>query len=338
MPIRLSVRRLFARLTATVMLVSTSALADPLLADFDYGEPVQHFSLVSQGQALDMAYLDLAPRGQLQGTVVLLHGKNFCAATWRDTTEALRKAGYRVIAPDQIGFCKSSKPPGYQYGLHTLAANTNALLNALEIERPIIMGHSMGGMLAARYALQYPDSTGALVMVNPIGLEDWRAKGVPNATVDNLYAAQKKTTRDSIKAYQQSTYYVGTWQPGYDEWVDMLWSMYQGAGGDIVAWHQALTADMIFNQPVVHEFPSLRVPTLLLIGEQDNTALGKARAPASLRDRLGNYSVLATETEAAIPDARLITFKDLGHSPHIEAADRFHKALLPALKSLKTSP
>src|SRR3546814_7947853 len=54
----------------------------------------------------------------------------------------------------------------------------------------------MGGMLAARYALQYPLATGHLVLVNPIGLEDWRAEGVPWRNVDAWYAGQLKTGYD----------------------------------------------------------------------------------------------------------------------------------------------
>ena len=88
-------------------------------------------------------------------TVVLLHGKNFCAATW-EAHQPLSNAGYRVIAPDQIGFCKSTKPQAYQFSLHQLAANTRALLDSLGVEKAIVMGHSMGGMLATRYALIYP--------------------------------------------------------------------------------------------------------------------------------------------------------------------------------------
>src|SRR3546814_9842063 len=71
--------------------------------------------------------------------------------------------------------------------------NTHALLQSLRIERAVVVGHSMGGMLAARYALQYPLATGHLVLVNPIGLEDWRAEGVPWRSVDAWYAGQLKT-------------------------------------------------------------------------------------------------------------------------------------------------
>lgn len=310
------------------------ASADPMLSDFDYPWPVERHTLTSQGQALQMAYLDVTPDVSNGRTAVLLHGKNFCAATWEDTMQVLLDDGYRVIAPDQIGFCKSSKPQGYQYGLHTLAANTHDLLEALDVERPVVIGHSMGGMLAARYALQYPRETGGLVLLNPIGLEDWRAKGVPNITVDELYEGQLQTTREGIKDYQKSTYYVGDWQARYDRWVDMLWSMYEGDGGRVTAWHQALTADMVFNQPVVHEFPNIAVPTLLLIGEKDNTALGKGRASEDVKARLGDYAALAQSTRQAIDGAVLVTFPNLGHSPHIEAPDAFMPKLLDGLDTI----
>src|SRR5436305_218186 len=86
----------------------------PELEGFDYPFPVQHFAFTSQRQSLQMAYLDVKPDRPNGQTAVLLHGKNFCAATWEPTIKHLVAAGYRVIAPDQIGFCKSSKPAAYQ--------------------------------------------------------------------------------------------------------------------------------------------------------------------------------------------------------------------------------
>lgn len=127
------------------------AQADPMLADFDYPHPVKHYEFTSQRQPLSMAYMDVAPTGEANGkTVVLLHGKNFCGATWEGQIAPLASAGYRVVVPDQIGFCKSSKPAAYQMSLHQLAANTRALLKSIGVEKPIVVGHSMGGMLAMR--------------------------------------------------------------------------------------------------------------------------------------------------------------------------------------------
>src|SRR5580692_2533210 len=129
----------------------------PQLEGFEYPWPVSHFLFTSQGEALDMAYLDVKPTATANGeTAVLLHGKNFCAATWQDTITALAARGYRVIAPDQIGFCKSTKPAHYQYTFQQLAGITRALLASLGISKATLIGHSTGGMLAIRYGLMYP--------------------------------------------------------------------------------------------------------------------------------------------------------------------------------------
>jgi pimeloyl-ACP methyl ester carboxylesterase len=311
------------------------AIADPMLADFDYPFEVKRFSFTSQKLPLTMAYMDVAPEGEANGkTVVLLHGKNFCAATWDKTIRALSAAGYRVIAPDQIGFCKSSKPEHYQYSFQQLASNTRELLKSIGVQNPIIMGHSTGGMLAFRYALMYPAETRTLVAVNPIGLEDWKAKGVPMAIIDELYQGELKTTADGIRQYERNTYYAGEWKPDYDKWVNMLASMYAGKEGELFAWSQALTSDMIFGQPVVYEFGNIRVPTLLLIGEKDNTAIGKNRASPDAAKRLGNYKELGPETAKAIPGAILVSFPNYGHAPQIQDPDGFNKTLIAQLAAI----
>ena len=315
----------------------SSAHAGPLprhgarLEGFDYPHPVRTFSLVSQAQSLEMAYLDVAPAAPNGRTVVLLHGKNFCAATWESAITALTQAGYRVVAPDQIGFCKSDKPQRYQYSFDQLAANTHALLEHLGIDRAVIVGHSMGGMLATRYALQYPPATQHLLLVNPIGLEDWKASGVPWRSIDAWYARELKTSFDTIRDYQRTVYYGGEWKPEYERWVRMLGGMYAGDGRDAVAWSQALTSDMVFNQPVVHEFPRVAVPTTLFIGQKDRTAIGKDLASPELAKRLGDYPALGKRAAAAIPGATLVEFDDLGHSPQVEAPARFNAALLDAV-------
>src|ERR1700761_2138755 len=203
----------------------------PELEGFAYPWPVSAYALTSQGEKLQMAYMDVPPSGAPNGkTAVLFHGKNFCAATWQGTIATLSAAGYRVIAIDQIGFCKSSKPAHYQFSFQQLAGNTHALLASLGLSRVIIIGHSMGGMLGMRYALTFPDDVAQLVLVNPIGLEDWKAKGVPWQSIDAWYQQELHTTADSIRGYERATYYAGTWQPSYEVWVQMLAGMYRGPG------------------------------------------------------------------------------------------------------------
>jgi pimeloyl-ACP methyl ester carboxylesterase len=303
----------------------------PQLEGFDYPWPVSRFRFSSQGESLEMAYMDVAPEKPNGHAVALLHGKNFCAATWQATIAALRDAGYRVVAPDQIGFCKSSKPPHYQFSFAQLAANTQALLKSIGVERPILLGHSMGGMLAIRYGLLFPAAVERLVLVDPIGLEDWSAKGVPWQSIDAWYRQELHTTADAIRDYQRTTYYADTWTPAYETWVEMLAGLYRGPGRERVAWNAALIDDMIFTQPVVYELERLAMPVLLIIGDKDTTALGKNRAPPELRATLGDYPALAKAAAARIPHAQLVEFPDLGHAPHIQAPETFHRALLDGL-------
>lgn len=315
----------------------TKVTYGPELERFNYAYPVGHFSFVSQGKHVHMAYIDVKPAKANGRTVVLLHGKNFCAGTWESTITALSDAGYQVVAPDQIGFCKSSKPRAYQYTFQQLANNTHALLASLGIQQAIVIGHSTGGMLATRYALMYPTEVSRLVMINPIGLEDWKTKGVPSMTVDQWFAREKQTTADRIRAYEQSTYYAGQWRAEYEPWVQMLAGMYRGPGRDLVAWNSALLYDMIYTQPVVYEFGQLRPWTLLLIGQKDTTAIGKDAAPPELRARLGNYPELGRAAARVIPRATLVEFPDAGHAPQIQDPDALHKALVDWLAAPERS-
>ena len=333
------IKRIAASLWALAMLLSAPLVvaADPSygpeLQGFDYPYRMRHFAFRSQGEQLQMAYMDVHGASNTRATAVLLHGKNFCGATWQATIEILSAAGYRVVVPDQIGFCKSSKPAHYQYSFQQLARNTHALLASLGIDSAVIIGHSTGGMLGIRYALMYPQQVGQLLLVDPIGLEDWKAEGVPAQSVDEWYQRELKTSADGIRSYERTTYYVGEWRPEYERWVGMLAGMYRGAGRNIVAWNSALLYDMIYTQPVCYEFGQLAVPTVLFIGDKDTTAIGKDVAPPQVRAKLGNYPELGKRAAALIPQARLIEFPDLGHAPQLQDPAAFHQALMQALSN-----
>ncbi|TFZ32742.1 alpha/beta hydrolase, partial [Pseudomonas syringae] len=142
------------------------------------------------------------------------------------------------------------------------------------------------------YASMFPKHTVKLVLVNPIGLEDLKSLGVPYRSVDQWCERELKTTADGIRAHEQKTYYDGRWKPEYDKWVDMLAGLNKGPGHKIVAWNSALIYDMIFTQTVFYEFPRLQVPTELMIGDADTTAIGSDIAPPEVKAQIGNDRVL----------------------------------------------
>src|SRR5215471_707601 len=167
--------------------------------DVPYPYPTSSLPISLYGQELRISYMDVPPAGQPNGhTVVLLHGMNFAGFYWGGPIEVLRKEGFRVVVPDQIGFGRSSKPT-IPYNFHDMALNTRRVLQQLNIAKAVIVGHSMGGMLAARFATQYPDMTERLVIYNPIGVSDPRYER-PWTSVDEAYPRVLASTYQTIRA------------------------------------------------------------------------------------------------------------------------------------------
>lgn len=300
------------------------------LSHYDYPYEAKVFAFESQNQELKMIYMDVEAKQPNGKTVLLLHGKNFNAAYWRTTIDSLTNSGFRVIAPDQIGFGKSTKPLTYQYTFQQLAMNTKALLDELGIDQVNVLGHSMGGMLATRFALMYPEITSKLILENPIGLEDWKLV-VPYKPVEWWYHNELKKNYEKIKKYQLESYYDGKWKTEYDEWVNVLAAPTTSKDYHILAWNAALTYDMIFTQPVLYEFNQLEMPVLLIIGTRDRTALGKPLVSDEVRATMGLYKKLGRKTKKEIKDCQLVEIENIGHLPHIESFGAFITPLIEFL-------
>ncbi len=309
----------------------TSTLAyDARLSDYPYAFDVQYLTVKSQGQSLQMAYSYLVGNPD-KPVVALLHGKNFNGDYWAPTARYLQSMGFGVLIPDQVGFGKSSKPEHYQYSFAALASHTRALLFALDIEQVIVVGHSMGGMLASRFALMYPQATQRLILLNPIGLENY-LEYVEYKDTDFFYSLEMAKTADRIQAYQQKNYYDGQWNETYAALTYFMVGQSQGKDKEQVAWVNALTYDMIFTQPVITEFADLAVPVSLIIGTRDRTGPGRNWQKPDSDYELGRYDRLGKTAAGLIPDATLYELDGLGHLPQIEDFDRFTAALNQALE------
>src|ERR1700753_4201172 len=176
------------------------------LEEYEYPYPVRFLPLTSDRQELAMAYMDIAPAAGPNGkTVVLMHGKAFGCYYFRTVIETLTGAGYRVVAPDQLGWGKSPKP-NIHYSFQLLAANTTALLDHLGVQDVAVLGHSTGGMTATRCTLMNSERVTHLVLEDPLGLTDYRV-GIPPQTEETLYDHEVSWTGEAgIRAYVEACF------------------------------------------------------------------------------------------------------------------------------------
>lgn len=293
-----------------------------------YPFPVQYLNLVIEGKPARMAYMHIeaaAPNGK---TVLLFHGKNFNGYYWKEVMAFLSKKGYGVVVPDQVGWGLSDKPE-IHYSFHLLAFNTKKLLDTLNIQKVQVIGHSMGGMLAARFSLMYPGTVEKIILENPIGLEDYRTF-VPYRPLDSVIETELKSNHASIKKYQQTYYPV--WKPEYEQYVTAQYMAQQIPDSLQAATASAISSQMIYEQPVVYEFRNIPHPALIIIGQEDRTVVGKNLLSKEEAVHHGQYPQLGKWLKSQMKNSTLIELPGVGHIPHIQELNIFQDHVLRFLK------
>jgi pimeloyl-ACP methyl ester carboxylesterase len=298
------------------------------LEGYPYPFLVRFLPLTVEHHAVRLAYMDVAPAAAANGRAVLLmHGRNFPASYWEPTIKALAGAGYRVIAPDQINFGKSSKLDDAPVSFDAMAEHTAKLLDHLGIKEVDVVAHSMGNMAAVRFARTDPQRVRKLVMYAPVGLEDYRffVSPVPK---EQLIEQEDKLTGDAYRRQLITTYGLTLPPEQVQPFVDLRERLKGSA--EWPRWVRSFVASYyaMWGQPVVHELPLVDKPVLFMVGTRDRTAPGRAYARPEDRDRMGQVAERAKELAPRMRNARVETFDDVGHLIHLEATERFHAALL----------
>lgn len=235
-------------------------------------------------------------RGPADGpALVLLHGYSDSGFSFSRILPLL-PADRRIIVPDLRGHGRSSQPPG-GYGMDDLATDVLALLDVLDVESAVVLGHSMGSFVAQRMAALAPERVEGLVLVGSApsirglaGLDEFRG------AVDGLADPVPETF---VRAFQEST--VAGPLPA--EFMDAVVaeSMRLPAG----IWQQLLQG--MLETPAVAA-GEITAPTIVQWGAEDGVFGGRAQ-----QDRLLEL----------IPGARLTVYEGVGHAPHWEDPERF---------------
>lgn len=307
---------------------------DARLEGYAYPHPVSFLPVVVEAgdkriQA-KLAYMDVAPTSLANGgTVLLLHGRNFPASYWALTITALTGAGYRVIAPDQINFGKSSRVDGMAVSFEAMAEHTWALLDHLKVDKIDVVAHSMGNMAVTRLVLAHPERVGRLVMYAPIGLQDYRPL-TPPIDLESLNRTEAAKQADAYAKELVASY--GLPSPAVvNEFVSLRTRLQASLQWPFYVRTFNASAVAIRDLPVAQDIPRIPVKTLFLVGSTDRAAPGKAQASEADKPKFKTVAELAQALAPTLPDAKVQVFDGRGHLIHLEAPGAFHKAVLDFL-------
>jgi pimeloyl-ACP methyl ester carboxylesterase len=204
-----------------------------------------------------------------------------------------------------------------------MARNTRLVLQNLNIERVMIVGHSMGGMLAARFATQYPDMVERVVLYNPIGLVDPRFSR-PWESADEAYKRTLSSTYQTVRAalMRYVAHNPAAWTSQFEAYARIRYAWTLSADWPRLAMVQTLLGQVQYLDPVVNDWAHIKAPTLAFGGAED-VLPGSA---AVFKERMKFVA-------DSIPNGngRLHLIPGLGHVPHMEAPEKTYPPLIAFL-------
>ncbi len=236
--------------------------------------------------------------------VVLLHGLGSRKEDWMPVLEPLSQK-HRLLVPDQIGFGRSDKPL-LDYNIQTYVDFLSEFLRELKVEKASLVGESLGGWIAALYAVELSGGVHLipvekLVLVDAAGLK--QDKAIPDLNPSSLAA---------MRALMEAVFFDTSW---LDE--NALRKIFT----DKLATKDSYTVRALLGNPMLgtemldNQLAKIKAPTLVLWGKQDTLL------PIAAGERYA----------AGIAGARLVSFDKCGHVPAIEKTEEFVAAVGPFL-------
>src|SRR2546428_11780460 len=240
-------------------------------------------------------------------SVILIHGFISSNLIWSDVLLPLAGAGFRVIAPDLPGCGYSDKPGDGEYTIESQACAVLGLMDRLEIEKATIVGASYGGAVAASMALDYPERVERLVLVGTVSNDEPKKKLL------------LRVSRLSVVGDIVTPLFLGS------RWIlrKRIEEMYRRIGKPVdehklAARHHLLATSNVHRamirtarrwsaNRIQREASLIRRSTMLVWGDQDDHI--------PLTD--------AFQLREAIPNAKLVVFRNCGHLPPAEYPEQF---------------
>lgn len=244
--------------------------------------------------------------------IVFLHGWASSWHHWRLTMPRVAQAGFAVYAPDLLGHGDSVKPDSAEaYPIQAYLDSLSDWLDDRRLDRPLLVGHSLGGYLSLAFARRWPERVAGLFLVNPLYTPiqlgrtsiwqefEWQGLRLPRLGEFFFRYTPEWLIRTTLDFHRHDTGHLPF------EFRHQVARDYKRASPHIV--HTIFSIDDL--RP---DLPEIRVPAVVIWGDRDLTLNPTSFPP--LVERL--------------PEAQGYCFPGRGHSPHLAEIDHFHELLL----------
>ncbi len=283
--------------------VVTKLLARPRDVDWEKNREIVFHAGNSHFAEVDGVRVHYQEAGENSGPpIILIHGLASSTLVWSKVFLEFAAEGFRVIAPDLLGYGYSAKPRDFDYTITAQARMVERLLDKIGLDRAIIVGSSYGGAVAATIAFDYPERVQRLVLVGAVMNNEptryllMRLFGSP--LIGDILSPLLLGSRRLLKRRMKHVYDRHSWVLD-DHRIEARHQPLRTA-----ATHRAIirTVRRWDADRIQREAHLIKKPTLLLWGEND------LEVPLRYGQQLCD----------AIDDARLIVFRNCGHLPHEE--------------------
>jgi 2-succinyl-6-hydroxy-2,4-cyclohexadiene-1-carboxylate synthase len=252
--------------------------------------------------------------------VLLVHGFTGAKEDFGEAVDRLADAGWHAVAPDLRGHGNSGHPATEDaYDLELFADDLWALVDAMGWDRFVLLGHSMGGMVAQLAALRHPGRLQALALMDtssgpPEGIDgsllDMGVAVAREHGMETLHELQAEHAKNDPLATPASLRLLAE-RP---DWEEFGRRKFLACAAEMWA---AMAPKMLSQADRLDALGTLPMPVLVMVGEQDRPFLGPSQRMAK-----------------AIPTARLVVVPDAGHSPQFENTDAWWDALMSFLREV----
>ena len=260
---------------------------------------------IRRPNGVTLRYVEQGPTDAMP--LILLHGFPDSWLSY-ETVLANLPSPIRAIALSQRGFGNSDKPDG-SYHPRDLAADLAVFMTLRRIPRAIVAGHSMGALVAQRFALDFPERVAGLVLIGTF--KTLRDSAELAELIEEVSKMSDPIDLDLVRAFQAST--LG--QPVADEFFRTV--VAEGARLPLRIWRAVLQEIAAYDD--FTELAQIAAPTILFWGEHDD------------------FSTYEQQQELAseIPGAELRVYAGAGHSLHWEEPRRFASDLANVVRTLE---